>query len=71
LISADGKTTIEFHDLRRTFASIQADAGVPIKAVQELMNHSKIETTMKHYITTADSVKRRGVNSLGVKDWLR
>jgi len=64
------KPIIEFHDLRRTFGSMQADAGVPIKALQEMFNHSNIETTMKHYIRTNDSVKRDGVNKLSVKDWL-
>ena len=61
---------IEFHDLRRTFASRQADAGTPIAAVQAMLQHSDVKTTMKHYIRTNDSVKREGVNRLGVRYWL-
>jgi len=64
-----GLPNIEFHDLRRTFGSMQADAGVPIKALQEMYNHSSIETTMKHYIKTGESEKRDGVNKLKVAEW--
>lgn len=70
-IIANAKLTkITPHDLRRTFGSMQADAGVPIKALQEMYNHSSIETTMKHYIKTKESEKRIGVNKLKVNDWL-
>ncbi len=65
-----GLEDIEFHDLRRTFGSMQADAGVPIKALQEMYNHANIETTMKHYIKTEESAKRDGVNTLKVNEWL-
>lgn len=65
-----GLGRVEFHDLRRTFGSLQADAGVPIKALQEMYNHASIETTMKHYIKTDESEKRNGVNKLRVMDWL-
>lgn len=65
-----GLEDIEFHDLRRTFGSMQADAGVPIKALQEMYNHANIETTMKHYIKTDESEKRTGVNKLKVGEWL-
>jgi len=65
-----GLSDIEFHDLRRTFGSMQADAGVPIKALQEMYNHANIETTMKHYIRTDESEKRNGVNKLKVQEWL-
>lgn len=62
----------EFHDLRRTFGSMQADAGTPIKALQEMYNHANIETTMRHYIATSDTVKRASVNKLGenINSWL-
>jgi integrase len=65
-----GLEDIDFHDLRRTFGSLQADAGVPIKALQEMYNHSSIETTMRHYITTGEGEKRNGVNTLKVEEWL-
>ena len=47
---AAGLGEIEFHDLRRTFGSMQADAGVPIKALQEMYNHSNIDTTVKSIV---------------------
>jgi len=65
-----GLEDLDFHDLRKTFGSMQADAGVPIKALQEMYNHANIETTMKHYIRTDESEKRSGVNKLKVQDWL-
>jgi len=65
-----GLDDIDFHDLRRTFGSLQADAGVPIKAVQEMFQHSDIETTMNYYIATGDSEKRKGVNKLKVDEWI-
>lgn len=65
-----GLDDITFHDLRKTYSSLLADAGTPIATVQEMLSHSSIQTTMKHYITTGDTAARRGVNKLGVKDWL-
>jgi integrase len=65
-----GLSEITFHDLRRTFCSLQADAGTPIAAVQSMMNHAKIETTMKHYIRSGESEKRDSVNRLRVGEWL-
>ena len=65
-----GLSHIQFHDLRRTFGSLQADAGVPIKVLQDMYKHSSIETTMKHYIKTNDTEKRKGVNKLNVNEWL-
>jgi len=61
---------VTFHDLRRTFVSRQADAGVSPKALQEMLNHSSIDTTMKHYIRTGDTEKRKGVNKLKVQSWI-
>ena len=65
-----GLQHIEFHDLRRTFGSMQATAGTSVKALQEMYNHSNIETTIKHYIKTGESEKRNGVNTLRVGDWI-
>jgi integrase len=39
---------IGWHTLRHTFASHLAEANAPIKAVQELLGHSDIKTTMRY-----------------------
>jgi site-specific recombinase XerD len=35
------------HDLRRTFASRLVMAGVPLRAVQTLLGHKRLETTLR------------------------
>jgi len=37
-----------WHDLRHTFASRLVMAGVPLRAVQLLMGHKCIETTLRY-----------------------
>lgn len=43
-----GMRRIGWHVLRHTFASMLVSRGVSIKAVQELMGHSDIQTTMRY-----------------------
>lgn len=40
---------LDLYSLRHNFASQLVMAGVDLKAVQSLMGHSSIETTMRHY----------------------
>ena len=39
---------IRYHDLRHTFASHLAMAGVPIRTIQELMGHETLDMTLKY-----------------------
>jgi integrase len=39
-------STHRFHDLRHTFGTIMAGAGVPMRTLQEWMGHQNISTTM-------------------------
>ena len=41
-----GIKPIRFHDMRHTFTAILVSNGVPLAVIQELLGHSKIETTM-------------------------
>lgn len=41
-------TNFGWHDLRHTFASRLAMAGVPIRHIAELMGHSQIQVTMRY-----------------------
>jgi integrase len=45
---ASGLPYIRAHDMRHSFASQLVIAGAPLKAVQELLGHSDIKTTMRY-----------------------
>lgn len=51
---------IGWHTLRHTFASHLAMRGVPLRAIQELLGHSHVTTTMR-YAHLAPSVLREAV----------
>jgi integrase len=48
------KRSLVYHDLRRTFGAMMIEAGAPMRAVQQALGHSSIQTTEKVYapITT-------------------
>ena len=52
-----GITDFRFHDLRHTFGTRLADAGVDVVKIKELMGHASIVTTMR-YIHATDQGKR-------------
>jgi len=54
---------LHFHDLRHTFATRLADAGVPMSVIAELLGHSDIRMT-KRYSHTSDKAKREAVQKL-------
>lgn len=58
-----GLRNVTWHVLRHTFASHLVMRGVPIKAVQELLGHQDIQTTMR-YAHLAPSVMRDAVAAL-------
>jgi integrase len=57
-----GECTI--HDLRRTFISHLAMAGVNEAVVQRLAGHASMETTLKHYTAILPEVARRAPERL-------
>lgn len=54
---------LRFHDLRHTAATRMVDAGVPLPAVKEILNHSNIQTTMR-YAHTLREQQVQAVNAL-------
>ena len=50
-------SNFRFHDLRHTVATRLVEKGVPIPVVQEILGHSKIETTMRYAHTIPNQCK--------------
>ncbi len=61
-----GIRKIGWHGLRHTFASHLVMRGVPLKAVQELLGHRDIRTTMR-YAHLSPQARREAVESLSAK----
>ncbi|NIT13905.1 MAG: tyrosine-type recombinase/integrase [Candidatus Dadabacteria bacterium] len=60
IINACKKTGIKevtCHTLRHTFASHLVMAGAPLKAIQELLGHSEIQTTMRYAHLSSSSLR--------------
>ena len=45
------------HKFRRTLATKAIDKGMPIEQVQQLLGHSKIDTTMHYAMVKQSNVK--------------
>lgn len=58
-----GIENLRVHDLRHTFGTRAADAGVPLVAIGKVMGHASIQTTMR-YAHATDEGKRRAVEAL-------
>lgn len=53
-----------FHSLRHTFATRAIEAGVPVKAVSEILGHASIQITLDLYCHTSIEMKRDAVNRM-------
>jgi integrase len=56
---AAGVRSIRFHDLRHTFATTLAAAGVPLRTIQEYLGHADLKTTQiyAHYAPSTREVQ--------------
>ena len=66
---AMGLPKLQFHTLRKTFASLLAQKGVSTAVTQRLLEHSSPQLTNDVY-TNVDPVLRQAVSLLPVADWL-
>lgn len=58
-----GVTNGAAHRLRYTYATRLADAGTPIRVVQELLRHRDLSTTMR-YVAVTDDAMRAAIRGL-------
>jgi len=54
------------HVLRRTFATILLNSGNPMDAVADVLGHSYVDTTRKHYAFASDARRRATIESFNV-----
>jgi integrase len=66
---AMGLPKLQFHTLRKTFASLLAQKGVSTAVTQRLLEHSSPQLTNDVY-TNVDPVLRQAIGLLPVADWL-
>src|SRR6266496_712441 len=59
----ESNTNFTFHDLRHTFGTRLADAGVDVVKIKELLGHASIVTTMR-YMHATDRGKRGAITVL-------
>lgn len=66
VLGSAGIQDFRWHDLRHTFGSRLAQAGVPVTAIRDLLGHSQIQVTMR-YAHLAPSNLRDAVQKLDPK----
>jgi integrase len=65
LLGHAGLPDIPFHALRHSFATLMLTGGEHPKVVQEMMGHSKINTTMDFYSHVLPDMQKTAVDRLG------
>ena len=65
-----GLPDLRYQDLRVTFASLLAEAGVSTSVRQRLLEHSSPQITEDYYTKVHDPILRQAVNRLPVDGWL-
>jgi site-specific recombinase XerD len=53
---------VSFHELRHTYASFLANAGVDLLTISRLLGHSDTRITSRHYAHLCDTTLKRAVN---------
>lgn len=63
--SVPGVPDRPLHAARATCGSLLLDAGVPSKLIAEILGHSQVMVTERHYLHGDDSMRRAAMNRLG------
>jgi len=58
------KPAVSFHELRHTYASHLANAGVDLLTISKLLGHADTRITSKHYAHLADKTLAQAVTKL-------
>jgi len=58
------KPAVSFHDLRHTYGSHLAQAGVDLLTISKLLGHADTRITSKHYAHLADKTLAQAVTKL-------
>jgi integrase len=61
LAKAGLSTTLRFHDLRHTAATLLIAAGVPVKVVSEMLGHSSVTITLTTYAHVLPAMQQSAV----------
>jgi integrase len=65
LLRREGLPDIRFHALRHSFATLMLSGGEYPKVVQEMMGHSRINTTLDFYAHVLPGMQKEAVHRLG------
>lgn len=58
IVEKSGMRYLPVNHLRHTFATLALDAGISVADVSELLNHTKISTTVNRYVRPREEAKR-------------
>ena len=64
IFKADLNLDLRFHNLRHTYATINAENGINPRYVQEMLGHSKFEFTLKYYTHVTEKMSTLARNAL-------
>lgn len=64
LIDNHGMTEFSFHDLRRTFATMLAEANQDISVAKSILGHSDIRTTLQYYTRHSNESFKKAIDAL-------
>lgn len=62
----ENKSEVHPHAFRRSWATLQRRRGIPLEDIADVLAHSSIDTTRKHYAFPPSDAKRRAVKNFSL-----